>query len=67
MFIGLTESHGTMGLEHGGGITVNSDHIIKIEDSPEEHVGKAIIVLTIGDPIAVDETRKQIERKLRAK
>jgi len=67
MFIALTESHGTMGLEHGGGITVNSDHIIKIEDSPEDHVGNAIILLTTGDPIAVDETRRQIERKLRAK
>ncbi len=67
MFIALTESHGTMGLERGGGITVNSDHIVKIEDSPEEHVGNTIIMLTTGDFLAVDETRKQIERKLRAK
>ncbi len=65
MLIELTDAGSGMGLESHRKFAVNTDHIIRVDDSPEEHPGAAILQLSNGDLVNVEETRAEVMKRAR--
>lgn len=63
MLIELTDAGSGLGIESRRKCSLNTDHILRVDDSPEEHPGAAVVLLSNGDQVNVEETRVEVTRK----
>jgi hypothetical protein len=63
VLIELTDAGSGMGFANKRKCSINTEHILRVDDSPEEHPGESIILLSNGDSVNVVETRSEVARK----
>ncbi len=62
VLIEVTDAGSGLGLENKRKCSINTEHIVRVDDSPSEHPGAAIIMLSSGDLVNVEETRGEVAR-----